>query len=79
MNPIIFEPISDQELLFIDGGVSWNDVGLYIAGAAGGAIGAYAGARVGAAFGTACAPGVGTVIGTIVGGAAGVIIYSLWD
>lgn len=79
LNMGVFEAISSDEMLAVDGGISWNDVGLYVSGAAGGCLGAKAGAALGAKIGTACAPGVGTVAGTIIGGAVGIIVYSLWD
>lgn len=73
------ETLSADEMLAVDGGISWNDVGLYVSGAAGGYLGAKAGAALGAKIGTVCAPGVGTVAGTIIGGAIGIAIYSWWD
>lgn len=79
LNTSAFEAISSDEMLAVDGGISWNDVGLYVSGAAGGYLGAKAGAALGAKIGTVCAPGVGTVAGTIIGGALGIIVYSMWD
>lgn len=77
-NESVFYEFQNDELLGIDGGVSWNDVGLFIAGAAGTAIGGAAGAKWGAAVGSVGGPG-GAIIGGIVGGAAGIILYTLWD
>lgn len=80
MNMGAFEQLDNREMMGVDGGISWNDIGLYVAGAAGAAIGVYvAGAKFGAAVGTAANPGIGTVVGGIVGGAIGVAIYTLWD
>lgn len=73
-----FCELSQMEIEKIDGGISWNDVGLYVSGAGGASIGMYAGAKIGAAAGSIGGPG-GAAIGTIVGGAAGIIIYTLWD
>lgn len=79
LNTGAFEALDYSELLAVDGGVDWNNVGITVSGVAGGYIGAKAGAAIGVKIGTACAPGVGTVVGGIVGAALGVIIYSLWD
>ena len=78
-----FETLDKNEMLAVDGGVSWNDVGLYVSGAAGGALGAAACAGIGAKKGGTVGaflggPG-GAAVGAIVGGAIGIIVYSLWD
>lgn len=65
-----FVELFANEMEAIDGGVSWNDVGLYIAGAGG--------ASIGMKIGTPAGP-IGIAAGTIIGGAVGIIIYSLWD
>ena len=70
MNEYAFAPLTFDELMEIDGGISWNDAGLYAAGAAGGLIGA----KIGQAWGP-----VGIAVGTILGGVIGIIIYTLWD
>ncbi len=79
LNMGAFESLDNNDMLLVEGGIDWNDVGLGIAGTAGTTIGSYSGAKIGATIGTVWAPGVGTVVGGIVGGAIGVIIYSLWD
>lgn len=73
-----FAELSATEMEEIDGGISWNDVGLYLAGAGGASVGAYAGAKIGGSVGWIGGP-AGSMAGTIIGGAAGIIIYSLWD
>lgn len=78
-----FETLSNHEMMDIDGGISWNDVGLYVSGAAGGTVGAASCAGIGAKSGGKIGaflggPG-GAAVGIILGGAIGVILYSLWD
>ena len=78
-----FEALDNREMMEVDGGISWNDVGLYVSGAAGGLLGAAACAGIGAKKGGAVGaflggPG-GAAVGAIVGGAIGIIVYSLWD
>ena len=58
-----FEALDENEMLAVDGGISWNDVGLALCGTAGAIIGG------------AIAPGIGSIVGT----AVGVIIYTWWD
>lgn len=73
-----FCDLSQMEMDEIDGGVKWNDLGLYLAGAGGASVGMFAGGKVGATVGCIGGPG-GSAIGAIVGGAAGIIIYTFWD
>ncbi len=78
-NSFGFCELNEQEMMMVDGGISWNDVGITVSGVAGGYIGGKIGAKVGAAIGTAIAPGAGTVIGTIVGAGVAVALYTFWD
>lgn len=73
-----FEELSPDELFSFNGGVSWNDVGLYVTGTAGGAIGAKGGSVWGAKIGMLGGP-AGSVAGAIIGGATGIILYTMFD
>lgn len=65
----------------IDGGISGNDVGLYLAGAGGASLGAYAvgtyGAKLGGSIGAVCGGPGGAIIGGILCGTAGLFIYTV--
>lgn len=65
-----FSTLGNDQLLFIDGGIDWNGIGLGISMTAGG----YIGSRVGSIFGP-----VGGICGGIGGAVVGGIIYSYWD
>ena len=68
-----FENLSELEMIEVDGGIKWNDVGL--------AVSAFAGGCIGAQIGTAVTGGnpVGTVVGGIAGTATAIVIYTAFE
>jgi bacteriocin-like protein len=69
-----FIELSNNELMHIDGGIGWDDLGFAIAMAAGAIIGAAAGSVLGPAGSVAGAKIVGGFVGGAIVGAGYVLI-----